>query len=135
MIDRDHDPKETAWRIGRTAHWLLSPITPRAALRRRDPSDRIGLPSGEELREHQVHERTYLLVADGEIETSQDDNSVTGGTGFLSRLEPNERRTVHAPERLVLAPWPAGGAPLAGRAAPRPELNAPALSVAIRGRL
>jgi quercetin dioxygenase-like cupin family protein len=56
----------------------------------------IGLTSGEELQEHQVHERTYLLVADGEIEISQDGNSVTGATGFLPHFEPNERRTVRA---------------------------------------
>lgn len=38
---------------------------------RSDPESRaiaIGLPAGEELQEHQVHERTHLLVADGEIE-------------------------------------------------------------------
>ena len=28
----------------------------------------IHLPGGEELQEHQVHERTYLLVASGEVE-------------------------------------------------------------------
>ena len=32
----------------------------------------INLPAGEELQEHQVHERAYLLVADGEIEVSND---------------------------------------------------------------
>ena len=30
----------------------------------------IHLPAGEELQEHQVHERAYLLVADGEIEVA-----------------------------------------------------------------
>ena len=30
----------------------------------------IHLPAGEELQEHQVHERAYLIVADGEIEVS-----------------------------------------------------------------
>jgi quercetin dioxygenase-like cupin family protein len=54
----------------------------------------IRLPSGEELQEHQVHERAFLLVTDGEIEIAEDGNSVTGGTGFLSQFEPNERRTV-----------------------------------------
>jgi quercetin dioxygenase-like cupin family protein len=75
----------------------------------------IRLPSGEELQEHQVHERAYLLVADGEIEISQDSNSVTGGTGFLSQFEPNERWTVRALSDarlvLVLAPWPGVGHP------------------------
>jgi hypothetical protein len=36
---------------------------PRAALGRRDPAIAIRLSSGEELQEHQVHERAYLLVA------------------------------------------------------------------------
>src|SRR5437868_15269130 len=70
----------------------------------------IRLPGGAELAEHQVHERTYLLVADGEIEIRQDGDSVTGGTGFLSHFEPNERRTVRALTDsrlvLVLSPWP-----------------------------
>jgi hypothetical protein len=46
----------------------------------------IRLPSGEELQQHHVHERADLLVADGEIEITQDGNSVTGGTGFLSHF-------------------------------------------------
>ena len=75
----------------------------------------IHLPSGEQLQEHQVHERAYLLVADGEIEISHDGQSVTGGAGFLSHFEPNERRTVKALSDarlvLVLAPWPGVGHP------------------------
>ncbi|HEY6398624.1 MAG TPA: hypothetical protein VIX82_14345 [Solirubrobacteraceae bacterium] len=75
----------------------------------------IRLPGGEELQEHQVHERAYLLVADGEIEISQDGSSLTGGTGFLSHFEPNERRTIRALTDsrlvLVLAPWPGMGHP------------------------
>ena len=75
----------------------------------------ILLPAGEELQEHQVHERTYLLVADGEIEVSQNDRTVAGGPGFLSHFEPNERRTVRARADsrlvLVLAPWPGVGHP------------------------
>jgi quercetin dioxygenase-like cupin family protein len=78
----------------------------------------IHLPAGEELQEHQVHERTYLLVADGEIEISQDAETVAGGPGFLSHFEPNERRTVRARRDsrlvLVLAPWPGVGHPSRG---------------------
>ena len=77
----------------------------------------IQLPAGEELQEHQVHERAYLLVADGEIEIAQNGRSVTGGAGFLSHFEPNERRTVRALSDarllLVLAPWPGVGHPSA----------------------
>jgi hypothetical protein len=43
-----------------------------AALRRRDPRNRIRLPSGEGLQEHHVHERAYLLIAGREINISRD---------------------------------------------------------------
>jgi redox-sensitive bicupin YhaK (pirin superfamily) len=81
----------------------------------------IRLPAGEELQEHQVHERAYLLVADGTIEVSQngtavtDGTAVTGGSGFLAHFAPNERRTVRALTEarllLVLSPWPGVGHP------------------------
>ena len=75
----------------------------------------IHLPAGEELQEHQVHERAYLIVADGEIEVSQDGQTVTGGHGLLSHFEPGERRAVRALTDarlvLVLSPWPGVGHP------------------------
>jgi quercetin dioxygenase-like cupin family protein len=75
----------------------------------------IHLPAGEELGEHQVHERTYLVVADGELEIEQDGRKASGGPGFLSHFEPGERRTVRALTDarlvLVLAPWPGAGHP------------------------
>ena len=75
----------------------------------------IRLPAGEVLQEHQVHERTYLIVADGEVEITQDGRNVGGGAGFVSHFEPNERRTVRAVSDarlvLVLAPWPGIGHP------------------------
>jgi len=80
----------------------------------------ILLPAGEELQEHQVHERAYLFVADGEVEISHGSESITGGCGLLAHFEPNERRTVRALSDarlvLVLAPWPGVGHP----SAPRP---------------
>jgi quercetin dioxygenase-like cupin family protein len=73
----------------------------------------IRLRAGDELQEHQVHERAYLLVADGEIEVEQGGQRVSGGPGFLSHFEPAERRTVRALRDsrlvLVLAPWPGEG--------------------------
>jgi quercetin dioxygenase-like cupin family protein len=79
----------------------------------------IALPGGEELQEHQVHESAYLLVVDGEIEISQDGQSMSGGCGLIAHFEPNERRTVKAISDarivLVLAPWPGVGHPSAGR--------------------
>ncbi len=75
----------------------------------------IKLPAGEELQEHQVHERAYMIVADGEIEVSHDGQAVSGGCGFLSHFEPGERRAVKAITDarlvLVLSPWPGVGHP------------------------
>jgi predicted kinase len=132
--------EETAWRVGISAHWLFEPH--RAQVLRSDDETRaiaIRLPSGEELQEHQIHERTYLLV-DGEIEIAQDGSSVTGGIGLLSRFEPNERRTVRALSDarlvLVLASWPGVRTPRGSR---RPALRAPgsagrAVAARARGR-
>jgi quercetin dioxygenase-like cupin family protein len=75
----------------------------------------IQLSAGQELREHQVHERAYLFVADGEVEISQDGRVVSGGPGLLSHFEPAERHAVRAVSDarlvLVLAPWPGVGHP------------------------
>jgi len=75
----------------------------------------LQLPAGEELGEHQVHERAYLFVIDGEIEVSKGESGVTGGPGFMSHFEPNERHAVRARSDsrlvLVLAPWPGVGHP------------------------
>ncbi len=109
--------------MGISAHSLLSPSPPRAALGRRDPSAiAIRLPSGEELREPHIHERAYLLVVGGEIEIARDGSGVTGGTGFRSHFEPNERRTVRAltDARLVLGSRsPAGQGGPVGRSGPK----------------
>ncbi|HET6866085.1 MAG TPA: hypothetical protein VFH80_09185 [Solirubrobacteraceae bacterium] len=75
----------------------------------------IHLPAGEELQEHQVHERSYLIVVDGEISITQDSESVSGAAGLLAHFGPNERRSVRAVSDarllLVLAPWPGQGHP------------------------
>jgi quercetin dioxygenase-like cupin family protein len=75
----------------------------------------IHLPAGDELQEHQVHERTYLVVADGDIEVTKDGRTISGGTGFVSHFEPGERHSVRALSDarlvLVLAPWPGMGHP------------------------
>ena len=73
----------------------------------------INLPAGEALQDHQVHERAYLVVADGEVELSADGESQTGGAGFLAHFEKNERHEVRATEDarivLMLAPWTGEG--------------------------
>jgi len=76
----------------------------------------INLPSGEQLQEHQVHERAWLLATDGEIEVADSGgDSVSGGSGFLAIFDPRERRQVTAKSDarllLILSPWPGEGHP------------------------
>jgi quercetin dioxygenase-like cupin family protein len=75
----------------------------------------ISLPAGEQLQEHQVHERAYLFVAAGQVEIAEDGKNVGGGPGLVAQFAPNERRTVTAVSDsrlvLVLAPWPGVGHP------------------------
>ena len=76
----------------------------------------IHLPAGEELQEHEVHERTYLVVVDGEVEVSTDGGTgVSGGAGLAAVFDPQERHSVRATSDarllLVLAPWPGDGHP------------------------
>jgi quercetin dioxygenase-like cupin family protein len=75
----------------------------------------IHLPAGEQLQDHQTHERGYLVVVSGQVEVSQGGNSTTGGPGFLAVFDPNERREVTAKDdtrlALILGPWPGDGHP------------------------
>jgi hypothetical protein len=113
MIERDRDLGDRIENCDIRSLANEPPSPAGAALRRRHPAIAIRLRSGEPT--HHVHERVYLLVADGEIEISQDRSSATGGSGFLSHFEPNKRRTVRALSDarlvLVLAPWPGVGHP------------------------
>jgi quercetin dioxygenase-like cupin family protein len=76
----------------------------------------INLPGGEELQDHQVHERAYVVVVDGEVEIQQDGNEPqSGGAGFLAHFAPKERHEVRAKTDatllLILSPWPGEGHP------------------------
>lgn len=76
----------------------------------------ISLPQGEQLQEHQVHERAWLQVISGQVEiTRPDGESARGGAGLLCVFDPAERHQVSATEDsrllLVLAPWPGVGHP------------------------
>ena len=79
----------------------------------------IYLPAGERLKEHQVHERAWLVVATGAVEIDDaDGGSITGGPGLLAAFDPNERHEIRATEDarllLLLTPWPGVGHPSAG---------------------
>jgi quercetin dioxygenase-like cupin family protein len=79
----------------------------------------ISLPAGEELQEHQVHERAWIFVVDGKVELEDDSGSTTeAGPGALALTAPKERHEVRAITDsrlvLVLAPWPGEGHPSQG---------------------
>jgi quercetin dioxygenase-like cupin family protein len=76
----------------------------------------IQLPGGEQLQEHEVHERAWLLVLSGEIEIATADGGPTaGGAGLLAEFAPKEVHEVSAKSDarllLFLAPWPGEGHP------------------------
>jgi quercetin dioxygenase-like cupin family protein len=75
----------------------------------------LDLAAGETLNEHEVHERTWLLVLDGEVEVSAAGESASGGVGMLVELAPRERHEVRAVSAarllLLLTPWPGRGHP------------------------
>lgn len=74
----------------------------------------INLPAGEALQEHEVHERSYLVVLDGEVEVEAGE-TITATSGTLAVFDPHERHEVRAKSDarllLVLAPWPGDGHP------------------------
>jgi quercetin dioxygenase-like cupin family protein len=71
----------------------------------------IALPAGEELQDHQVHERAYVVVVDGTVDLA----GTPGGPGLAAVFDPNERHAVRATTDarvlVVLAPWPGDGHP------------------------
>lgn len=75
----------------------------------------LSLPAGEELQEHEVHERARLLVIGGEVDVAADGKTIAAGAGHLFEFDPGERRTVSARSDarllLILSPWPGDGHP------------------------
>ncbi len=76
----------------------------------------LRLPAGEELQEHEVHERARIVVVDGEVDvTAPGGDTVSAGAGHLFEFDPGERHTVVARSDarllLVLSPWPGDGHP------------------------
>jgi quercetin dioxygenase-like cupin family protein len=74
------------------------------------------IPAGESLDDHQVHERAWVTVLDGEVEiTTATGESIRGSSGLLIEFDPNERHAVHARTDtrllLLLTPWPGAGHP------------------------
>lgn len=76
----------------------------------------LDLAQGEDLAEHEVHERAWVIVLDGAVEIgTRNGAAATGGAGLLVEFEPGERHHVTATEDarllLILSPWPGEGHP------------------------
>jgi Cupin domain len=76
----------------------------------------LDLRAGEGLPDHEVHERAWVVIVDGEVEvTSAGGERVSGGPGLLVELGPTERHEVVARSDarllLLLTPWPGAGHP------------------------
>ena len=76
----------------------------------------LDLRAGESLPDHEVHERAWVVVVDGEVEvTSADGERASGGCGLLVEFAPAERHEVVARSNsrllLLLTPWPGTGHP------------------------
>jgi quercetin dioxygenase-like cupin family protein len=73
----------------------------------------ISLAPGQELGEHQVRERAWVVVVDGSIEVHAQGETMDARVGTLLEFDPTERRTVRSAEGarllLLLAPWPGPG--------------------------
>ena len=104
--------------VGGMEHWDLrtldvQPHQPQILHSSRGESRTIAihLPAGEQLQDHQVHERAHLVVIEGEVEV----HGTTGGAGSTWVFDPQERHEVRATQDarllLILAPWPGEGHP------------------------
>jgi quercetin dioxygenase-like cupin family protein len=76
----------------------------------------LEIPAGGSLREHQVHERAWVLVISGEVTVSSEGaEPVSGGPGLMVEFEPQERHSLEAQSStrimLLLTPWPGDGHP------------------------
>ena len=73
----------------------------------------IELHPGQELGEHQVRERAWIVIVGGEAEVETAEGTITAATGTLLEFKPTERRTVRSLEGarllILLAPWPGPG--------------------------
>ena len=71
----------------------------------------IRLAPGEELGEHQVPERAWLMVVDGSARIEAGGDVVEAGVGTLLTFEPDERHKVSSVDGtrivLILSSWPA----------------------------
>lgn len=73
----------------------------------------IRLAPGQELGDHQVRERAWLTVVEGEARIEAGSDVVDAGPGTLLTFEPGERHSIESEDGaqviLILSPWPGKG--------------------------
>ena len=73
----------------------------------------LRLEPGQELGDHQVRERAWLTVVEGEVDVRSGGDSLVAGAGMLVAFEPGERHSVSSASGarllLLLSSWPAEG--------------------------
>lgn len=73
----------------------------------------IRIEPGQELGEHQVKERAWVVVVEGAVRVGAGDEEVESGPGMLFRFEADERHWISSGEGarilILLAPWPGEG--------------------------
>jgi mannose-6-phosphate isomerase-like protein (cupin superfamily) len=73
----------------------------------------IRLEAGQALRDHQVRERAWVVVVEGEAQLRSGDGVVDARAGTLVTFDPGERHAIStvggARVLLILAPWPGPG--------------------------
>lgn len=73
----------------------------------------LRLGPGEAIGDHQVRERAWVTVVEGEVEITCGDERLAASAGTLVMFEPGERHSVSSASGarllLLLAPWPAPG--------------------------
>ena len=73
----------------------------------------IRLDAGQELRDHQVRERAWVVVVEGRAQIRCGDEVVEGQAGTLVTFDPGERHAIASADGarvlMILAPWPGPG--------------------------
>ncbi len=71
----------------------------------------VVIGAGQELGEHQVKERAWVVVVDGNVRVVSSGDVRHCGVGTLLEFDPDERRSIASESGarvlLLLAPWPA----------------------------
>jgi quercetin dioxygenase-like cupin family protein len=73
----------------------------------------IRLDAGQQLGDHQVKERAWIAVVEGELQVSAGNETQTCGPGALLTFDPDERHSLGSEKGarilMLLAPWPGEG--------------------------